>query len=237
MIFIAASTSTAIALTWGGITFPWSSARSLVPLVVGLCGLGFFLFYEARFRTYPIVRSSGNRACVLGLMFPLRSPFLLFPTEPALVGKLNRAELASLLELTILPSYLQTFIVPIVVIAVTCELSSRCFSSCTRIDWLLLTDYLPTYYQACKGASPIPAITNLPEPLRSEVRQAFGESIAVIWQTMLGIAGLGLLTAIPMKAFPLHTQVDERWGIEEKRNRDIVLDSAGEPEAAVSLEK
>ena len=33
---------------------------------------------------------------------------------------------------------------------------------------------------------------------------------------MIGIAGLGLLCSLPMKALPLHTQVDEDWGMEGK---------------------
>ena len=74
--------------------------------------------------------------------------------------------------------------------------------------------------------SAIPLIGKLPEPLRSEVRQAFGESIVVIWQVMLGIAILGLLTSLPMKALPLHTQVDERWGMEAKQDDQIALNRA-----------
>lgn len=62
--------------------------------------------------------------------------------------------------------------------------------------------------------SAIPLIKSLQEPLRSEVRQAWAESTALIWQVMIGIAGLGLLCAFPMKALPLHTQVDEKWGLE-----------------------
>ncbi|KAJ6627369.1 hypothetical protein B0H10DRAFT_382438 [Mycena sp. CBHHK59/15] len=37
----------------------------------------------------------------------------------------------------------------------------------------------------------IPAIQRLEQPLRKEVQAAFASSMAVIWQTMIGIAGLG----------------------------------------------
>lgn len=37
---------------------------------------------------------------------------------------------------------------------------------------------------------------------------------------MTGIAGLGLLSSLAMKALPLHTEVDERWGIEEGATRN-----------------
>ena len=45
----------AIALTWGGVQFAWTSARVLVPLVLGLCGIVFFFVYEATLASYPMV--------------------------------------------------------------------------------------------------------------------------------------------------------------------------------------
>ena len=62
--------------------------------------------------------------------------------------------------------------------------------------------------------SAIPAIGDLPEPARSEVRQAFAESVTVIWQVMTGIAGIGLVASLAMKGLPLHTEVDEKWGMQ-----------------------
>lgn len=66
----------------------------------------------------------------------------------------------------------------------------------------------------------IPAIADLPEPLRSEVRQAWSDSCRVIWQVFIGISGIGLLSSSFMKALPLHTQIDERWGIEQEKLSD-----------------
>ena len=51
--------------------------------------------------------------------------------------------------------------------------------------------------------------------MRYEVREAFGDGIAVIWRVMAGIAGLGLIASLFMKGLPLHTQVDKRWGLRE----------------------
>ena len=45
-ILIAATVSTLIALTWANTVHPWSSAQVIVPLVVGLAGLGAFLWFE-----------------------------------------------------------------------------------------------------------------------------------------------------------------------------------------------
>ena len=57
----------------------------------------------------------------------------------------------------------------------------------------------------------------LPEPARTQVREAFADSMVVMWQVMTGIAAVGLLSSVFMKALPLHTEVDARWGIEESK--------------------
>ncbi|KAJ7183522.1 major facilitator superfamily domain-containing protein [Mycena filopes] len=54
-LVIASSSAVIIALTWGGIQYPWSSPRVLVPLCLGVVGLGVFLLYEITFAKYPIV--------------------------------------------------------------------------------------------------------------------------------------------------------------------------------------
>ena len=63
---MASSAAVVIALTWGGITYAWSSPRVLVPLVLGLAGIAFWLLYEAVWATHPIVRvvQSNERVCV-----------------------------------------------------------------------------------------------------------------------------------------------------------------------------
>ncbi|GJE88951.1 MFS general substrate transporter [Phanerochaete sordida] len=66
----------------------------------------------------------------------------------------------------------------------------------------------------------IPAIAGLPEPAHTQVRVAFAQSIRVLWLVMIGVAAFGALGALLMRGLPLHTQVDERWGMEEKARRD-----------------
>lgn len=63
--------------------------------------------------------------------------------------------------------------------------------------------------------SAIPLINSLPDELKIPLRVAFADSIAVIWEVMAGIGGIGLIASLFMEALPLHTQVDERWGMEE----------------------
>ncbi|KAH9951826.1 MFS general substrate transporter [Amylocystis lapponica] len=59
----------------------------------------------------------------------------------------------------------------------------------------------------------IPQIGALPEPLRTEVRAAFAASMAVIWQTMIGIGGLGLLTLFLLREVQMHEHTDESFGL------------------------
>ncbi|KAJ7167213.1 major facilitator superfamily domain-containing protein [Mycena crocata] len=67
-LIVASTTSIVIALTWAGIQFPWSSAKVLVPLILGLFGLAGFLVYEAWVPEYPIVPVSllGSRTAFSG---------------------------------------------------------------------------------------------------------------------------------------------------------------------------
>ncbi|THH00030.1 hypothetical protein EW026_g2414 [Hermanssonia centrifuga] len=70
----------------------------------------------------------------------------------------------------------------------------------------------------------IPVIHNLEEPLRTEVRVAFANSMSVVWKTMAGIAGLGLLSVLLLKEVPLKTSTDTKFALDDvKRNS-----SAGE---------
>ncbi|KAJ7477181.1 MFS general substrate transporter [Mycena galericulata] len=62
----------------------------------------------------------------------------------------------------------------------------------------------------------IPAIKLLEEPLRTQVQAAFAESMAVIWQVMIGIAGLGLLFSFLMAEVPMDTTVDKNYALMEK---------------------
>jgi len=52
---MGSATSIVIGLTWGGIQYPWSSAHVLLPLIVGLTGLGVFFIYEIYLCKPPVV--------------------------------------------------------------------------------------------------------------------------------------------------------------------------------------
>jgi hypothetical protein len=66
----------------------------------------------------------------------------------------------------------------------------------------------------------IPLIRTLPEPLKSQIRVAFADSLRVVWQVLIGVSAAGLLASLAMKSLPLHTQVDRKWGINEKEGSE-----------------
>ncbi|KAI0687844.1 Mfs1.2 [Cerioporus squamosus] len=70
----------------------------------------------------------------------------------------------------------------------------------------------------------IPVIPSLPEPLKDEVRQAFGESLAVIWKVMVAFLGVGLLASLAMRDVSLHDHKDEKWTLQENSSGDPSVD-------------
>ncbi|KAJ7143490.1 MFS general substrate transporter [Mycena crocata] len=67
--FIISSTcSCMLGLSWAGIAFPWSSPQVLVPLIVGLAGLVWSVYYEARWPAKPTIPLLvlSNRTSLLG---------------------------------------------------------------------------------------------------------------------------------------------------------------------------
>ncbi|KAI0352489.1 iron permease [Trametes cingulata] len=61
----------------------------------------------------------------------------------------------------------------------------------------------------------IPLIPTLDEPLRTEVREAFAGSMTIIWKTMVGLCGAGILTLFLLKEVPMVTHTDEAYGLRE----------------------
>ena len=99
ILLTTSTTSFLMPVSWGGVMFPWSSFRTLVPLILGICGLFAFFVYDSYVVKTPLIP--------LGILS-------------------NR---------TAAVSYIGTLIHGIVL-------------------WGLLY-YLPLYYEAVKGYSPI----------------------------------------------------------------------------------
>ncbi|KAI0657015.1 iron permease [Cubamyces menziesii] len=68
IIIIGSATSCIIALTWAGVTFPWSSAQVIAPLVIGLVGLPIALLYDAYVASHPVIPAAiiSNRTSIAG---------------------------------------------------------------------------------------------------------------------------------------------------------------------------
>jgi hypothetical protein len=84
------------------------------------------------------------------------------------------------------------------------------------------TAFLQQFSQGGEIAySVIPIIGTLEEPLQSEIRLAFAQSLRVIWEVYVGIAGIGVLASLLMKHLPLHTATDENWGLKDHEKMDL----------------
>ncbi|KIK65195.1 hypothetical protein GYMLUDRAFT_220462 [Collybiopsis luxurians FD-317 M1] len=81
-IIISSTTSVVIGLTWGGVQFSWGSARVLVPLVLGLSGIGVFFLYEFRYAKHPIVPYTllSNRTSCSGYIQAFINPIAVLGT-------------------------------------------------------------------------------------------------------------------------------------------------------------
>ena len=88
----------------------------------------------------------------------------------------------------------------------------------TQLSHRLPSDFvtsIPGGGNAALAYSLIPVIPTLEDPFRAQVQDAYAKSIAVIWQVMIGVAGIGFLASLFMKGLPLHTQTDKQWGLQE----------------------
>ncbi|KAH7920100.1 MFS multidrug transporter [Leucogyrophana mollusca] len=303
-LVMSSTTSLVIGLTWGGVLYPWTSARVIIPLVLGICGLGVFLFYEMRYATSPMVprllftnrtTMSGylqnfcNSLAVMSCIYyfpvyfqackdalPIRSginmfgvtfvvgPFIVFGGLSVTKFQVYRPQLwagwvASVLGAggfstvgadTVLgvsvgvPAlwaagggilFAATYfpvLSPLPVSANAHALAFFAFLRSFALIWAVtigsailtnqLAKWLPSDFVATipGGASNIyaiiPEVRNLPEPLRSEVRQAFSQSLRPLWYTAVGILVMGFIASLFMSDVPLHNYIDEKWAMEEK---------------------
>ncbi|KAI0640583.1 iron permease [Trametes meyenii] len=80
----------------------------------------------------------------------------------------------------------------------------------------------------------IPIIRELQEPLQTQVREAFAESMAVIWKTMVGLCGAGILSLLLLKEVPMVKHIDDTYGLEDRSSRGLRADAEkGLPDSRV----
>ncbi|KAI0833819.1 Mfs1.2 [Trametes gibbosa] len=304
-LVISSTTSVVIGLTWGGVQYPWSSARVLAPLILGLCGLGFFFLYEARWARNPIVPVSllQNRTSVSGYIQTFINPIVVLAVAYYLPVYYQSCKDATPLRSAVDMLGLSLSMGPIVIcssISVTVFKAYRPqhylgwalfmigMGVFTRLDAdaplahgiglpvllgagagiLFAVTYFPVlsplpvsenahalaFFAFCRsfagiwgisvGASvlqnelskrlpqeflarlgtgvdlsyaTIPQIPTLMQPLKDEVRRAFGDSLSVVWQVMVGILGIGFLASLLMRDVPMHNMLDDKWALDADR--------------------
>jgi len=58
VLFISSITSFLIAISWGGVQQPWSSYKTLLPLLLGVAGIAASIFWEAKKAVEPFLNPS-----------------------------------------------------------------------------------------------------------------------------------------------------------------------------------
>lgn len=303
-LVVGGTTAVVIALTWGGIEFPWNSWHVLVPLIVGIAILVAFMAYEGIVPKQPLVplrvlstftgisgyiQTALCQFLMLGLIYYLpvyfqgckdKSPIsagldmfsLAYTIVPAgIVGGISVAKTGRyrpqlwlawvlLLISTGLLSTLKadtplvgsigysviggfglgilmsvTYYPVLAPLPLSMNASAVAFFMFVRFFaqvWGVtvggtvlqneLTKKLPAAFiqQFPAGTqvaySIIPLVKGLPQPLKQEVQNAFAESLKPYWQILIGVSGIGFLSCFGMKGLPLHNNLDEDWGLQEK---------------------
>ncbi|KAI9067692.1 MFS multidrug transporter [Trametes sanguinea] len=304
VIIIAGTTLALIALTWGGVTYPWSSAHVLALLIIGAILIAVFFVYEAFVPPEPTIpfvimknrTSLGGfletffhgiisvaaiyyfpvyfQACLLSS--PIESSVKILPTAVVssflsllsgiVVKKMNKylpMNYLGWIFLTVGFGLLTTLkadsgvgkwagyqalqsggsgiIWVTTVFPILAPLSVRRFASA-----LAFYNFLRTFAQTwgvtigatilqneLKRRLPaaflqqfpdgieiayaaIPIISDLDEPLRTEVRVAFAQSMATIWKVLAGISAAGFLSVLLLREIPMQTYIDDQFGLEQQ---------------------
>ena len=81
----------------------------------------------------------------------------------------------------------------------------------------------------------IPIIKNLQEPLRTEVRAAFADSMSIIWKTMIGISALGLIALTFMKEIKMVSHTDATYGLSENAQVEVVQSDPEKQETTTAV--
>lgn len=57
-LFVGSTTSVLLGITWGGVEYPWGSYHTLVPLILGIFGVGLTMVWEWKGAKNPFIRLS-----------------------------------------------------------------------------------------------------------------------------------------------------------------------------------
>ncbi|KAI0681786.1 hypothetical protein C8T65DRAFT_703939, partial [Cerioporus squamosus] len=238
-IIVGSTVSLALAFTWGGLTFPWDSANVLSPMIIGAVGIAFFLIaekYWIKGATVPryFFTSPTTLSGYMGTFF---HGIISLAAICISVKALKKYRPQNYIEWAI------TLIGFGVITRLDAD-STRAQYICSQIprgiglgivwSWgiiiggtilqnILLKDLPPSYVamlpQGVQLAYAIILdIRGLDPDLRRDVQVAFANATQVIWKTMLGIAGVGVLTET------LRESLDEQWGLKDKDEKGLESD-------------
>ncbi|KAH9859176.1 Mfs1.1 [Lenzites betulinus] len=319
ILLIGASCSCAIALTWGGVQFPWTSPSVLVPLCLSVVVFCVWGLYEWRFCPHPIVPAHilSNRTSLSGyaqiflisfinLLLICKSPALLtcyylpvyyqackdasptmsgidlfglcFSTGPmAIIAGISvtksrryRPQLWTAWALVLVGVGLMSTVTedtargtsigfqiiiglgvgilysgayfpvlaPLPVTSNALALAFFIFLRSFAPIWgvtvggALLQNQLRTHIPASvQAALPglnsiayavIPLVPDMAQPEKDQTRRAFALALRTLWRVAIGVAGVGMLASLPMRALPLHTHKDESWAATERKMASAV---------------
>lgn len=188
------SALTLVGLTWGGVHYPWGSVHVLVPLVVGVALMGAFFGYEVAFRhrKQPVQKAS-IRELTHSATLPLdilSNRTSAFASVSALYWIFTHSD-APL-------SYLATFCHGITSVSAICEFPvSPCHHQSQVGYSYLRVDYMPVFFQACKGASPVrSSVETLPIALVMAPFAMFSGIVIKVTRTYRPVNLLGWILSI-----------------------------------------
>ncbi|KAL1947356.1 hypothetical protein VTO73DRAFT_14317 [Trametes versicolor] len=307
-LIIAGTTLALIALTWGGISYPWTNAHVLAPLILGGALIAAFLAYEMSVPQEPTVPLDILKNCtsfggflstfVHGIVsisliyyFPvyfqackLSSPgtsgvqvlptaaftsvaavtcgitvkktgmyrpinylgwvmttvgLVLLSTLKADSGKAEWAAYQVIAAIGIGLNWVAVVFPILAPLPVARGAPALAFYNFLRtfaqtwgvtISATILQNELKrklpqAFLQTLDGGAEIafaviPALPHLDEPLRTEVREAFAESLATIWRVMAGVCAAGFVAVVLMREVPMPTYTDDQYGLQQQKESE-----------------
>ncbi|TFK91566.1 iron permease [Polyporus arcularius HHB13444] len=315
-VIVGSTVSLLIALTWGGLRFPWSSGHVLAPLIIGGIGLVVFFVYEKIWSGHTVpsylftsrVTLSGyigtfcHGIVTLGAIYylpvyfqavrdasPIGSGVDIFPLTLTIpVAAIISGGTVKSMKRYCPQNYIGwvACVIGFGVLSMITENSSRAQYIATQIPagvgigmiWVatqfpilaplpvsnsahalgfhiflrrfaqsfgiaiggtilqnvLLHDLPPSFVQTLPQGveiayAIIPSIPTLDPVFKDQVRHAFARATQLIWRVLLGVSAVGLLSCLLMKEVELRTDMDEKWGLQEReKNKEPSLETGKE---------
>ena len=87
----------------------------------------------------------------------------------------------------------------------------------------LPSDFVQRFPQVIEIAyAAIPVISTLAEPTQGQVREAFADSLSVVWKAMIGFSAAGFATLWFMQEIPMVKHTDDTYGLQDDaHHKDI----------------